>query len=71
VLRHDESAQESFLRETLAPAITISEEEIPSLPDLSSGQTLVMVEADERADDALSILNRNHAVTAGVRIPAA
>ena len=69
VAMHDESAQESFLRET--PARAVSEEEIPSLPDLSSGQILIMVEADERADDALSILNRNHAVTAGVRIPTA
>ena len=69
VAMHDESAQESFLRDT--PARAVSEEEIPSLPDLSSGQILIMVEADERADDALSILNRNHAVTAGVRIPAA
>ena len=69
VAMHDESAQESFLRGT--PARAVSEEEIPSLPDLSSGQILIMVEADERADDALSILNRNHAVTAGVRIPAA
>ena len=69
IAMHDESAQESFLRGT--PARAVSEEEIPSLPDLSSGQILIMVEADERADDALSILNRNHAVTAGVRIPAA
>lgn len=69
IAMHDESAQESFLRET--PARAVSEEEIPSLPDLSSGQILIMVEADERADDALNILNRNHAVTAGVRIPAA
>jgi CBS domain-containing protein len=69
IAMHDQSAQESFLRES--PARAISEEEIPSLPDLSSGQILIMVEADERADDALNILNRNHAVTAGVRIPAA
>jgi CBS domain-containing protein len=69
IAMHDQSAQESFLRES--PARAISEEKIPSLPDLSSGQILIMVEADERADDALNILNRNHAVTAGVRIPAA
>ena len=30
-----------------------------------------MVEAEERAADALNILSRNHAVTGGVRIPAA
>ena len=40
-----------------------------SLPELSSGRVLIMVEADERAADALNILNRNHAVTGGVRIP--
>src|SRR6266850_4883703 len=61
---HDESAQESFIRETLARAI--SEEEMPSLPDLSSGQILIMIEAKERVDDAVNILNRHHAVTAGV-----
>jgi hypothetical protein len=27
-----------------------------------------MVEAEERAEDALNILNRNHAVTGGIRI---
>ncbi|MGH7873156.1 MAG: CBS domain-containing protein [Candidatus Binatia bacterium] len=49
----------------------VAEQEIPSLPDLSSGQVLIMVEAEERAEDALNILNRNKAVTGGVRIPAA
>jgi CBS domain-containing protein len=69
IAMHDESAQESFLRETTAQAI--SEEEIPSLPELSSGQILIMVEAEERVDDAVNILNRHHAITAGVRVPAA
>jgi hypothetical protein len=48
----------------------ISEEELPSLPDLNSGEILIMVRAEERVDDALDILKRHHAVTAGVRIPA-
>jgi hypothetical protein len=30
-----------------------------------------MVEAEERVDDAVNILNRHHAITAGVRVPAA
>lgn len=30
-----------------------------------------MAEAEERVDDAVNILNRRHAVTAAVRIPAA
>jgi hypothetical protein len=64
---HDESAQEGFLQETKAQAI--SEEEIPSLPELTSGQILVMVEAEQRVDDAVNILNRHHAITAGVRMP--
>jgi predicted transcriptional regulator len=66
IAMHDDSARESFLRETLARAI--SEEQMPRLPDLSSGQILVMIEAEERVDDAVNILNRHHAITAGVRI---
>jgi CBS domain-containing protein len=69
VAMQDESEQQSFAEETQAQAI--AEEKIPSLPDLSSGRVLIMVEAEERAADALNILNRNHAVTGGVRIPAA
>jgi len=62
----DESEQESFVRETRAQAI--AGEDIPSLPEFSSGQVLIIVDAEERAADALEILNRNHAVTGGVRI---
>ena len=65
----DESEQQSFVEETQAQAI--AGEDIPSLPELNSGQVLIMVDAEERAADALNILNRNHAVTGGVRIPAA
>lgn len=67
VAMSDPSIQESFPEETLAR--TMSEEEIASLPELKSGQILIMVEAEERVDDALKILNRHHAITAGVRIP--
>jgi CBS domain-containing protein len=59
-----ESAQEKALGRA------ISEEELPSLPDLNSGEILIMVKAGERMDAALDILKRHHAVTAGVRIPA-
>ena len=69
VAMQDESEQQSFAEETQAQAI--AGEEIPSLPDLSSGRVLILVEAEERTADALNILNRNHAVTGGVRIPAA
>ena len=34
------------------------------------GQGMIMVEAEERLGDALNILNRNNAVTGGVRIQA-
>ena len=69
VAMQDESEQQSFAEETQAQAV--AGEEIPSLPDLSAGRVLIVVEAEERAADALDILNRNHAVTGGVRIPAA
>ena len=48
----------------------VAEQEIPSLPDLSSGEVLIMVDAEERAENALNILNRNKALTGGVRISA-
>jgi CBS domain-containing protein len=59
-----ESAQEKALGRA------ISDEELPSLPNLNSGEILIMVKAGERIDAALDILKRHHAVTAGVRIPA-
>ena len=68
VAMQDESARESFVEETQTQAI--AREDIPSLPDLSSEQVLIVVDAGERATDALDILNRNHAVTGGVHIPA-
>jgi CBS domain-containing protein len=59
-----ESAQEGTLGQA------ISTEELASVPDLNSGEILILVKAEERIDDALEILKRYHAVTAGVRIPA-
>lgn len=67
VAMHDETEQKSFVEEAHARAL--AGDEIPSLPDLSSGQVLIIVEADERASDAVNILSRNNAVTGGVRIP--
>ena len=64
----DESEQQSFAEETRAQAI--AGEEISSLPELGAGRVLIMVEAEERVEDALNILTRNHAVTGGVRVPA-
>jgi hypothetical protein len=68
IAMQEESEQQSFVEETHAQAI--AGEDIPSLPELKSGQVLIMVDAEERAADALNILSRNHAVTGGVRIPA-
>ena len=67
IAMHDETEQKSFVEETQTQAL--AEDEIPSLPDLISGQVLIIVEADERASDAVNILSRNNAVTGGVRIP--
>jgi hypothetical protein len=66
VAMQDESEQQSFAKETWAHVIT--GEKMPTLPGLRSGRVLLMVEAEERSADALNILNRNHAVTGGVRI---
>ena len=65
VAMQDESEQQIFAEETQVQAI--AGEEIPSLPDISSGRVLIMVEAEERVEDALNILNHNHAVTGGIR----
>ena len=50
VAMQDESEQQSFAEETQAQ--TIAGEEMSSLPELSSGRVLIMVEAEERAADA-------------------
>ncbi len=69
IAMQDESEQQSLAGETQAQAVAA--EDIPNLPDISSGQVLIMVEAEERAVEALNILDRNHAVTGGVRIATA
>ena len=51
VAMHDETEQKSFVEEAHAQAL--AGDEIPSLPDLSPGQVLIIVEADERASDAV------------------
>lgn len=67
IATEDESEQQNLIEETQIQAI--AEDEIPSLPELSAGQVLIMVDAADRASEALNILNRNNAVTGGVRIP--
>jgi hypothetical protein len=69
IAMENETEQESLIKETQAQAI--AEDEIPTLPELSAGQVLIMVEAEDRASEALNILNCNNAVTGGVRIPTA
>jgi CBS domain-containing protein len=67
VAMSDEIAHEQFLRETQTQPVAAGE--IPSLPSLNSEQILIMVEAEDRAEEALNILNSNHAITGGVRLP--
>jgi CBS domain-containing protein len=68
IAMEDESEQQSLAEETGAQAMAA--EEIPSLPDFGAGRVLIMIDAEERADEALNILNSNHAVTGGTRTPA-
>lgn len=68
IAMEDESEQQNLTEQTGAQGIAA--EEIPSLPDLGAGRVLVMVDAEDRAVEALNILNSNHAVTGGARIPA-
>ena len=63
----DEVEQENLMQDTQVQAVPA--EIIPSLPDLRTGAVLIVVEADERAAEALEVLNRNHAVPGGVRMP--
>ncbi len=66
VAMHDSEAQENFLADTqvlAAPA-----EEIPTLPELDSGQVLVLVDAAGMTPMALDIINRHHGITGGVRM---
>ncbi len=63
----DEAEQESFIQE--AEARAVASEIIPSLPELPARAVLVVIEAYERAEEALKVLNRHQAVTGGVRMP--
>lgn len=66
VALREESAQNSFVSETHAQVIPT--EDIANLPELDSNQVLIVVDAEDRSNEALNIFNRNHAVTGGVRI---
>jgi hypothetical protein len=66
VALREESAQKSFVSETHAQVIPT--EDIANLPELDSNQVLIVVDAEDRSNEALNIFNRNHAVTGGVRI---
>ena len=63
----DVGEQEAFMHETQIQAIPA--ELIRSLPELPPGAVLVVVEADDRAQEVLDVLNRYKAVPAGVRMP--
>ena len=62
-----EDEQESLVRETGTQALPA--ELVPNLPELAPRAVLVLVEADDRAAEALDVLNRHQAVPGGVRIP--
>lgn len=66
VAMDDESEQDNFMQEAQVSAVP--SEILPSLPDLQVGSVLVVVEAGDRAADAVEILNRC-AVPGGVRMP--
>ena len=67
IAMQDSAAQESFVAETKVH--TAAAEETPSIPELDSGQVLVLVEAADQTALALEIINRNQGVSGGVRMP--
>ena len=67
IAMNDMEARDIFISDT--GVHTAAAEEIPELPELDEGQVLVMVEASDRASLALEIIDRNHGVTGGVRLP--
>jgi len=67
VAMQDSAAQDRFVADTKVQ--TAAAEEIPSIPELDSGQVLLLVEAADQAALALEIINRNRGVTGGVRMP--
>ena len=69
VAMSNDSAHEQFLRETQTQPV--SPAKIPSLPSLNSEQILILVEAEDRTEEVLGILNSNHAIAGAVRLPPA
>ena len=67
VAMQDSAAQDRFITETQVHMAAA--QEIPSIPELDSGQVLLLVEAADQAALALEIINRNRGVTGGVRMP--
>ena len=67
VAMQDRADQDSFIAET--NVLTAAVQEIPSLPELDSGQVLLLIDAADQAALALEIINRNQGVTGGVRMP--
>jgi hypothetical protein len=67
VAMQDRADQDSFIAET--KVLTAAVQEIPSLPELDSGQVLLLIDAADQAALALEIINRNQGVTGGVRMP--
>ena len=67
VAMQDRADQDSFIAETKVQTAAVHE--IPSIPELDSGQVLLLVDAADQAALALEIINRNQGVTGGVRMP--
>ena len=67
IVMQDSAVQDSFVAATKVHAAAA--DEIPSIPELDSGQVLLLVEAADQAALALEIINRNQGVTGGVRMP--
>ena len=63
----DEAEQERLIQETQAAAVPV--EVMPSFPDLPASGLVVVVDANDRAADAVAVFNRHHAVTGGARVP--
>ena len=67
IAMQDSAAQDSFVAATKVHVAAA--EEIPSIPELDSGQVLLLVEAADQAALALDIINRNQGIAGGVRLP--
>jgi hypothetical protein len=67
VAMQDRADQDSFIAET--KVLTAAVEEIPTLPELDSGQVLLLIDAADQAALVLEIIDRNQGVTGGVRMP--